>query len=97
MAACWPTAAIVAGSLDSARLNKVAIEPELALVLGADLPAGVDPHSADSVAAAVAEVVPALEIVDSLRRLDEVGLPRWSPTMASPPRIKGTARPLAPT
>ena len=83
--------------LDSARLNKLAIEPELALVLGADLPAGVDPHTADSVAAAVADVVPALEIVDSrFAAWTEVGLPSLvADNGVNAFWIEGTARPLA--
>ena len=72
--------------LDSARLNKLAVEPELALVLGADLPAGVDPHTADSVAAAVAQVCRRWRLsIPASPPGPRSACPRWSPTMASTP------------
>ena len=51
--------------LGSNQFNTLGIEPELALVLGADLPSQVDPYTAETVADAVVAVLPAIEVVDS--------------------------------
>lgn len=51
--------------LGSNQFNTLGIEPELALVLGHDLPPQLNPYSAETVADAVVAVVPAIEVVDS--------------------------------
>ena len=55
--------------LRRADFNQFAFEPEIAAVLGADLPIGSTPHDRASVAKSIARFVPAFELLD-LRQVD---------------------------
>lgn len=51
-------------ALSAARYDRLALEFEIALVLGADVPARATPYAPADVAPAVAAIAPAIEIVD---------------------------------
>jgi 2-keto-4-pentenoate hydratase len=72
------------------RLIAPLLECEVAFVLGADLPPRAAPYQASEVAAAIAEVVPVMEIVDSRIPPEASDYLRLADAMANGAFVTGT-------